>query len=140
MPKKGLANGLCLHREQLVRRCIRPALPGPADPSSQSVSPHCPFCFVLGKGSPLLMPFLEMCLHRAGNLISTFPEGECLVTSVKHFRQAETSLPNQQALTPFKQSLMGEFVSTENLGVPEPVCYDEVERWLPVYTKPSWVP
>lgn len=46
-----------------------------------------------------------MCLHRAGNLISTFPEGECLVTSVKHFRQAETSLPNQQALTPSKHSL-----------------------------------
>lgn len=61
------------------------------------------------------MPFLEMCLHRAGNLISTFPEGECPVTSVKHFRPAESSLPNQQALTPFKQNLMGEFVSTENL-------------------------
>lgn len=115
MTKKNPANGLCLHQEQLVGWSIWPALPFPADASSSFFSPHCPFCFVLRKGSPLLMPFLEMCLHRAGNLISTFPTGECLVTSVKHFRQAETSLPNQQALRPFKQSLTGEFVSTENL-------------------------
>lgn len=48
--------------------------------------------------------------------------------------QAETGLPSQQALRPFKQS-DGEFVSTENLLVPEPICYAEVERWLPLHTK-----
>lgn len=61
--------------------------------------------FCSGKGSPLLMPFLEVCLHRARNLISTFPEGECLVTSARHLQAGRALLQSQQALTAFKQSL-----------------------------------
>lgn len=57
--------------------------------------------------SPLLMPFLEACLHKAGNLISTFPEGKCPVTSVKHLQAGRALLQSQQALTGFKQSLTG---------------------------------
>lgn len=123
--------------EQLVMWSVWSALPFPADLALFFHLSPLPLCSILGNGSPLLMPFLEMCLHRAGNLISTFPAGKCLVTSAKHFGQGETLLQNQQALTRFKQSLMGEFVSAGNPGVPELVCYDEVERQFQGYTQSS---
>lgn len=134
MMEKSLANELGLHHEQLVRWSIWPALPSPASILFILLS-HCPFCSVLGKGFPLLMPFLDMCLHRAGNLISTFPAGECPVTSVKHFRLAETSLPNQQALTPFKQSDGRVCFYREFLSFWAGLLW-WVERWLPTYTTP----
>lgn len=74
------------------------------------------------------MPFLEACLHRAGNLISTFPEGKCPVTSAKHLQAGRALLQSQQALTGFKQSLTGNLGLQRISELSSALCYEEAER------------